>query len=493
MRSISRIVVATAVAGACGYVSAATIGGATTTPYGLESAKMASQSASLTFTGLDGTANNSGLIIGTSAISTGQRLSLSSNVAFGSVDAQTATFTCGAGLAVNTATTVFTIASGASSSSAIVYDVARVDGTTSLNGASCAIPSIAFSVASLGAQASNTNITLSALITSVNTGATIDSASATKLASVANVFSYAPTPFDGVIDVASGRQTFTSASAGLVGTRAMDTWSAATTMAAHTTVGGNYTGVTFKLSFTSSASFSWLQEPGTISGSTTCSAGTGAGQATAYNGSAAGSILLSPTSGACTTLTASWLDPGTYGSATYTVGLGRDDVNKAASVSSPYAPTTYTASYVIEKGSATLTGASGTLSGGAWTQNGTTASLQYVPLGSTSTLQVFIANTSSVAGEATFVAYNDAGATCTGTLGTVTATGITSVGGTLRSLLLGAATVGTATSNCSTTFASAGRAAVTVTSTTPSASTRVHSAFSVADTTSRAVIVNSTN
>jgi hypothetical protein len=203
---------------------------------------------------------------------------------------------------------------------------------------------------------------------------------------------------------------------------------------------------------------------------------------------------LSPTSGACGTLTSTWLDPGTFGSTpTYTVSLGRSAVNQAASVSTPYAPTTYTAAYSIEKGSATLTGASGTLSAGAWTQNGTTATMQYVPLGSTSTLQVFIANTSSISGEASFVAYNDAGATCTGSLGTVAGTSITSVGGTLRSLLLGATTVGTATGNCSTTFASAGRAAVTVTSTTPSASTRVHSAFSVADTTSRAVIVNSTN
>jgi len=487
MRSISKIALVGAVASACGYATAATLTGQTVTPYSLESASMTVSGTTVVYTGL--AANSVAgvaprLAIETAAVASGQRLTLSSSRVFGSVDAHTQTFVCSnAGASI-----IFTIASGASSSSQIVYDVASGSTQNNSSGASCLIPSIAFTAGSL---ASAGDVTLSGLITVVNGGATLDSFTAAKVASVNNEFAVSTTngTLDAVIDVASGRLTFASGVAVAIGTTGVaDTLTVSSTKTAKTTIGGTY-AATFAVVVNASPSFAFLQEPSTVAGSPLdCSASSGSGQATAVAGGVVGSISLSPASGNCTALTANWT---TLAPTSYAISLGRSALNQAASVSTAFTPTTFTASYSITNG--TLTAQSGSLSAGAWTQNGTTARLQYVPLSSSSTLQVFIANTSNVGGEATFVAYNDAGSTCTGSLGSVTASGVTSVGGTLRSLLLGAATSGNGSGNCSTTFGSAGRAAVTITSTTPSADTRVHSGFSVSDSTSRQIIVNSTN
>ncbi len=490
MRSISKIALAGAVATACGYSAAATLTGGTVTPYSLESAQLTAGTTEVVYSGL-GVNSAAGtfpkLTIQTAAIATGQRLTISGSRAFGSVSGHTQTFTCTVSADnAAAASVVFTIATAASNSTAIVYDVTAAGGNTT--NATCNIPSIAFNAASL---ASAGDITVSGLITINNTGATMDSFTSTKIASVGNEFTVAVgTAFNAQIDVASNRLTFSSgtdSTTAFGGGGFADNFVVTSTGGARTTVGGAYAG-TFQLVVTAGTSFGFLQEPASGTANVSCSADSGNGQATAVAGTGARRIALSPTSGACKDMTVAWASlVGTP----YTLSLGRTTQGSAASVSTAFAPQTYSATYSLTNGTLTASN-TGSLAAGEWTQNGTTANLQYVPITSTSSLQIFVANTSSVGGAVTFTAFNDSGATCTGDLGAVVATGTTSIGGKLRSALLGSPATGT-TTDCTSSFASAGRAAVTLVSTTPAASTRIHSGFSVSDTTSRGLIINSTN
>jgi len=246
------------------------------------------------------------------------------------------------------------------------------------------------------------------------------------------------------------------------------------------------------------AGFQFLQEPSTTAGEPlNCSADAGSGQATAVanNWALTTPVALSPASGDCKTLTASF---GTLTAATSTIkiGLGRDALNATASEATAFASNTYTAGYSFNRASATLTAAnsSTTIAAGTWTQNGASGiRLNYVPLTDNTSLQVLISNNSSTSGVAEFVAYSG-GATCTGNLGAVAANGVTSVGGALRSALRGTPNSSTQT-NCTTAFDDAtGNAAVVLSTTTPSASTKVHSGFTVTgDTNPRQILINSTN
>jgi hypothetical protein len=479
MRSISKIVVATAVAGACGYAAAATLT-ANPTEFALESA-IAATGTSDVF----GPSVKIDYQTQVGNIAQGQRLTLSSSRSFGSATSHTQTFTCSAAAG---ASVVFVIAQGTSNTNAtqIVYDVSTAS-TTAGGTMSCTIPSIAFLASSV---ASAGTITVSGVHKATVEGTTIDTFSATAVASVASAFSFATvSTLDAVIDVASNRLTFASGgeNVALNGGGFSDSFAVSVAKANRVTIGGAYPG-SFALTITANPSFAFLQDPTGSTGAGTCSANSGSGQATAgMTNGASGTIALSPTSGTCTVLTATY---ATTANERYTISLGRSAVNVSSASATVFAPTTYSASYSLTNG--TLTYASGTLSAGSWTQNGSTINLQYVPLSSTSSLQVIITNTSSTAGTLSFTAYNGAGESCTGDLGAVRQTGTTSVGGLLRSALLGTAAAGT-TTNCSTAFANTGFVGVTLVSSTPSANTRVHSGFSVSDTTSRGIIVNSTN
>jgi len=499
MRSISKVVLAGAVAGACSYAAAGTLV-AVTTPYSLESA----QTAGVTTVVYSGqTANASGvagtparLLIAASDVSTGQRLTISGS-GFGSADQHAASFTCSAGAVSGSLT--FSISTGASNSSTIVYSVTQALGAGGAaavtTGASCAIPSIAFAASSLNTAQ---NIDISGVITVNNTGATIDSFTATRIASVGNEWAAsvaAADRFNAEIDVASGRMTFSTATATDIALGSAsgyaDKMVMTLTRTASTTIGGAYAG-TFSVTLAANPDFAFLTD-GAASGVCTFTSGNGQGTAFAGASTAAGTVSVSPTSAGCSTLTAQFAAPFAD---TYTIGLGRiaRDVT-ASSTAAAFAPTTYTAGYSFRNvvGSATLTAtnSSSTLAAGSWTQNGTTALLQYVPISATIPLQIIVANTSSVNGALSFTAYSN-GASCTGTLGSVNANSTVTVGSLLRSALLGQAA---ATSNCPATFTNQeGRAAVSLLSTTPSANTRVHSGFTVTGSTdSRQIIINSTN
>jgi len=472
MRSISKIVVATAISAACSYASAATVT-ATANVLGRES-------ADLNATPVVNTALNAAGAVRftTSGIGTQQRFAISpvGSAAFAGASLHTQTFVCSAG----TASAVFEIATGASSSTAIVYDIFSASGG-SLNGASCAIPSIVFTAASMrvgGAESADIQIT-GAVYSTNNPTNTIDSFSAVTVASVANAFSFAvTTPFNAVIDTTKSRLTFTNSdgdwTSGSDGHR--DDFVLTATKASRSDVGdATMTGASFNLTLTAAPGFQFLQEPSTTASSAlNCSASTGSGQATAVATTSltrTSAVALSPVSGACTTLTASFT--GLTNGSVATVSLGRIAKDTASSVATAYTSTTFTAGYTINKAANTLTAtnSSATLSAGSWTQNGATdMRLNYVPLTDNTSLQILISNTSSVAGEATFVAYSGA-ATCTGNLGAIAANSVTAIGSALRSALRGTPN-STTTTNCTTTFDDVSNsAAVLISTTTPGTST----------------------
>lgn len=492
MRSISKIVIAGAVASACGYAAAATLVPAQVTPYSLESIQT-SGAAYVGYTGQaagGGATNGNGMVLNLGApdVATGQRLTLS-GAGFGSADRHTQSFTCSADITVNRGSVTFAISSGASGANSIVYAVTASNGNT--QNASCVIPSIGFSTASLS---SAQNIDISGLVTVTAGGATIDSFTATRIASVSNEYSAAvTTALNAVIDVQSNRLTFAGtpdSTTAFNGGGVADNFVLTLTPTAKTTVGGVYAG-TFSVSLTASPDFAFLNDNATNG---VCTPGSGSGQATALTaGGPAGTVSVSPTSAGCNVLTAQFAVP--FSNLAYTISLGRNATDAVASTASAFAPTTYTAGYSFRNvaGGATLTAtnSASTLAAGSWTQNGTTAVLQYVPISATIPLQIIVANTSAIAGSLSFTAYSN-GASCTGTLGSVNANSTVTVGSLLRSALLGQAA---ATSNCPATFTNQeGRAAVSIVSTTPSANTRVHSGFTVTGSTdSRQIIINSTN
>ena len=501
MRSISKVLVMGAVASACGYAAAGTVGVPASVPsFSRESAAAVVSSGTITNLGAVGGVGPTagGLVTGSLTFATDSlaastsRVTFTSNVTFGSVDQHAASFTCSAGpSAAATSTIVFQLSS-TSNSSAVIYDAAQ-RGAGSLVGASCVIPNIGFLASSFAAASSD--ISLSGTVVNINTGFTLDTLTGAKIASVGStmVFSVASS-LDAVIDVQSNRLTFASGvDNSLVSGGFTDNFTVLNTVAtARNTVGGQYAS-SFALTLTAGTSFAFLQDPAGTTGEGACTATTGSGRAatgTSTTGNPTPS--LTPTSGACNVLLATFNTTTALPAGTYTVGLGRSAPNVNTASASQFAPQSYTYSYSLTSGNNVLaTGAAA--AAGSWTLNGTTVTLQYIPVATDTNLQVLASNTTSSAGTLTFVAYNSAGSTCTGDLGAVGAAATSSFGGQLRSALLGTPAAGT-TTDCSTTFiGSAGRAAVVLTSTTPSSGTRFHTGFSKSDGVSRQIIVNSGN
>jgi len=496
MRSISKVLVVGAVAGACGYAAAGTISAPSTMPsYGLESALAVSPTASITNLGLvPGTAGTpqTAQIAGTLTFATNalaastSRLTFTSNRTFGSVDIHGQSFTCSAG--PNLASIVFQLSS-TSTSSALIYDAAS-RGTGDLTNASCTIPSIAFLASSF---ASAGDISLAGTVVNINTGFTLDTFASAKIASVGSTLTFTvASSLDAVIDVQSNRLTFASGTDAALGLAYSDVFTLSQQVSGRATVAGGYTS-TFALTLTAGTSFGFLQEPTGATGAGSCSPTTGSGQAATGGLGAASLVVSAPNSGTCNVLVSSHATTALT-SGSYSIGLGREAVNASSASASQFAPQSYTFSYVLSSGARTLASAAASAAG-SWTLNGTTTTLQYVPVATDTNLQVLVSNTSASPGNLTFVAYNHSGQTCTGDLGAVAATANSSFGGQLRSALLGTPAAGT-TTDCSTTFIGAGsnaRASVVLTSTTPASSTRVHSGFSKSDGVSRQIIVNSGN
>ncbi len=472
MRSISKVFVAAAVAGACGYAAAATITvPVQTQPFSRQGAQLLAAtptsytSISPTVTIQDGYVNLDTM-----------RFTSPSGAGFASADAggHTAAFTCSTG---GTSSVVFTYTSASSSSSTVVYTSATP--TASTAGMSCVIPSINVrnnSLTSLG------NVTLAVAGIKTTTALTFDTSAAVAVATVVDQFTVGASStdsFNGVIDVSASRLSFSQgASTAGVGTLThYDTFSITVT-SANTAL--SVTAGTMTLTLTAGTSFAFLQEPDGQTGGGSCSATAGTGQAAATSTAVAGSVSLGLTnSGACNVMTVSF---ATVAAGTYTVGLGRVGTPITTN-SSAFAPQSYTAGASLGNSAVTLaTLASGTAAG-SWGLNGTFVNIPYVPISSAINLQVLMANRSTQTGTVTFTAWNASGTSCTGTLGTVFPTSQASFGSSLRAALQACTGTG---------WAGASGAVVQLLSTTPSADTEVHSAFSATDGASRQVLINST-
>ncbi len=467
MRLISKFVVGAAVAGACGYASAATITGVNT------GAAVSRQGAQVLGTA-DVSVRNTALTVniqdGYVNLDT-MRFTSPSGASFASADATNAfaaSFTCSAG----TQSVVFNYTQASSTASTIVYTAGTPSATTS--GMSCTIPSLGLRANSLTTIG---NVTLAVEGRKASTAATFDTSAATTVLSVANQFTVEVSrTLNGIIDVSSGRLSFTGSDTDFGGFSSYDTFAfsvgnATTQQGAVSAAATN----SMTLTLTAGTSFAFLQEPADQTGAGSCTVSLGTGQASAST--TAGAITLAPTSGACNVLTVSF---STVNGGAYTVALGRVGAPTSTN-STVFEPQTYTAGLTMNAGSVSLASIASGTAAGTWTLNGTTLNIPYVPLSSSVNLQVFLANRSTQVGAVTFTAWNASGTSCTGTLGTLNANSSGSFGSTLRAALQACTGAG---------WSDASRAIVQILSTTPSASTEAHTGFSTADSVSRQVMIN---
>ncbi len=475
MRSISKVFVAAAVAGACGYASAATITvPAQALPFSRQGAQI------LTTTDLSYTTISPSVTIQDGYVNLDtMRFTSPSGATFASADTggHTAAFTCSTG---GTSSVVFTYTAASSSTSTVVYTAATP--TASTAGMSCIIPSINIRNRSL---TSTGNVTLALAGIKTTTALTFDTSAAVAVATVVDQFTVGVSStdaFNGVIDVSASRLSFaTGASTTGVGNLThFDTFSVTVTA---TATALSVSAATMTLTLTAGSSFAFLQEPDGQVGGGSCTVTSGTGQAAATGTAGAGTVTVLPTSGACNVMTVSFATVAAGG--TYTVGLGRRVTTDVPNItnSSAFAPQSYTAGASVGSGAVTLATLASGAPAGVWSLNGTTINIPYVPISSAINLQLFMSNRSTQTGNVTFTAWNASGTSCTGILGTVNPTSQASFGSSLRAALQ--ACTGTGWSDAS-------RAIVQILSTTPSADTEVHSAFGTVDGVSRQVLINNT-
>jgi hypothetical protein len=126
---------------------------------------------------------------------------------------------------------------------------------------------------------------------------------------------------------------------------------------------------------------------------------------------------------------------------------------------------------------------SDTLAYGAWTLNGFSAFVPYMPYGTNISQIIYLTNKSTQSGAISVTAFNEAGATCTFAAGNVGAGRTLQVAGAIKTGLEGCA--GFLTNG-------AGRVAMTITANIPGSLAEVYSAYNVGGT-DRGTVVNSTN
>jgi len=463
MRSISKVFVAAAVAGACGYGSAATISVGTATYSGNNAIALES---------VQSLATSDAIALGTVQIVLGGPYSLNDQIevsvagaSFGSTGLQSANFTCSS---AGNNSTAFTLVTASSTSSTLIYAASAPTGLTA--GQTCSIPTVQVTAGSISAAG---DVSLTSVSKKAATLASFDTGAAANVASVASVYSITSTTvFDGVIDVQDDRLTFASNNdaAGLLGGE-HDVMAISLNRASTHTMIASVVG-SMVITLTAGSSFNFLAEPGT----TTCDFD-GTGSATAST-TGAGATITANT--ACSVLT---VNIPTVAAGLYQVALGRDG-----------AVTTATASALVEQGYTAAVSANifetrvstvnATPAAGAWTINGTTVNIPYMPRNANIDLVVNIANRSTQTGEVTFSAWNADGTLCTGSLGNVGANANMSVGAALKTALLACDGAG---------WATATRATVQIVSPTPASTTLVNSSFSLSDGKSRQLVINSTN
>jgi hypothetical protein len=478
MKSISKVIVASAVAGACSYVSAATITPASVGNYSLESVQV-SPAADL-------------ILLPISTVTLGQAYVLNDTIELSVTGAGFASasvsssFTCANGAGNST---VFTLVAASSNSSLLTYAANNPSGL--VPGQTCNIPSL---VVTAGSITGSGNIQVSSVSKKAATLATFDSGAAVTVASVGTNYSVSvSTILDGVIDVQNNRLTFASGTGpsdilnGATGFTAPagdeDTFQFSVNSLGRTNVGSVVPSGTMTITLTGSVGFGFLVDPATDTAGSCSVTGIGAVAATAVVGGNAVAGTASPSSAtACTGVN---VVVPTIGAGQYTVALGRGATTYTATTATAFTEQTYSSAITLAMGSSTrVASVQSSPSAGAWTINGTTVNIPYLPLNANIDLLVNIANRSTQTGAVTFTAWNANGTSCTGSLGSITANANMSVGSVLKTALLACTGTG---------WAGATRATVQLVIPTPRATTAVNTSFSATDGKSRSIVVNDTN
>ena len=471
MKSISKVIVGATVAGACGYVSAATITATAVDRYALESIQSAAAVTNVDTAEVTITLGQAYVLNDT------MELSLT-GASFGSVDKQTASFTCANGAGNST---VFSIVSGSSSASLLTYVANTPVGVVPAQ--VCTLPTMMFSA---GSVTGSGDISLSSVSKKAATLASFDTGSAAKVASVGSAWTVSGnTVFDGVIDVQNNRLVFASGQGPLnvLGGDATGVDSFAFSINVDTTrntagnaaVSTTNTVGTMVLTLTAASNFNFLIDPTADTAGTCSITGNGAVTATPIAGAPTTTI-----NSACNAIT---VTVPTVAAGAYAVSLGRGAANATLTTanSTAFGEQSYTAAVALAIGTTRQATVSGTPNAGSWTINGTTVNIPYLPIGATTDLVVNIANRSSQTGAVTFTAWNLNGTSCTGNLGSITANQNMSVGATLKTALLACTGSG---------WSGATRATVQIVIPTPRSTTAVNTSFSLNDGKSRSVVVN---
>jgi len=479
MRSISKVFVAAAVAGACGYASAATL---TVTGQTYPNNTFALESA------LAGPATNTVLIGTLNATIVGQYtdgdyleldLSGATGISYGTLATNTASFTCTNG--ANNTIVATLLPAPTSTSTKLVYSF---DVTGISDNQTCQIPTVFVNLGSV-TGAGNIAITPRQRVALGGGVTVIDRGATTVVGSIANRYSIsAATLLDGEIDVQNNRLVFTGpAGTGFAddSTRS-DTYGVSVNLAsAGHTVLTQLTG-TMTLELTASSDFNFLIDPA----GSTCEVSSGTGQATAFIAGGASASVTASTN--CRVLTA--VIPS-FQVGVHKIGLGRTDAPTVAN-STAFTEQTYTATasvaYTTAGGRTGNSKSLASASAGAWTINGTTVNIPYYPINADINLITNISNRSNQSGPVTMVAWNAAGTRCPATgstsLSAVPAFGNHSVGAEIKTALLACTGAG---------WTGATRATVQLVVPTPDTLTDVNTSFSANDGRSRQIVINSQN
>jgi len=176
---------------------------------------------------------------------------------------------------------------------------------------------------------------------------------------------------------------------------------------------------------------------------------------------------------------------------TDSVNIGFGSSQATPSVGVTIEPMTFPSLVATVKIGATTVATSGALTVGSWTSNGSTVQIPYMPVNTTAGSSkidpvIIISNRSNAVGSISATVRDEDGNSCAiseSVLGTIGATRTKSVGGAIRDAIAG--------SGCAT-LGSVEKVAITLTVTLPSGSTEVYSGYTVGGS-SRVTVVNSSN
>jgi len=246
--------------------------------------------------------------------------------------------------------------------------------------------------------------------------------------------------------------------------------------------------VTFSLAAASGKTFTFLDDNGSCGTSALLNRGTSSGRV-GFGGGATNSLTINA---ACTALSYVGTTSALTGTArTVSLEFGHKDATPSTGVViDPMVFPSLVAT--VSQGSSTRF-TSAALNPGTWTSNGSTVQIPYMPINSTAGAGkidpvIIISNRSAATGSITATLRDESGNTCSLTdaqLGTIAGNRTKSIGGTIRDAAAG--------SSCPTLNVAGGeKLSITLTVTLPSGSTEVYSGYTVGGA-NRVTVVNSSN